>query len=208
MIFGRLISSIKKHFKKTRKKTRKKKTSPKIKRKRFVKKKTVQGKRRTRKSSKPPETAGQRKSTTKKKKQTTSLSGRSKKIKKRKSSNSRKKQSINNKGALKRKITKKKKISGVAKEPQRKLAISGEKLIGEITHYFSKIKVCVIKMTAGTIALNDPLHIKGSSTDFRQKVGSLQIENSDVRIAKKEQLVGMKVKHKVRQGDQVFKIVS
>jgi len=79
-------------------------------------------------------------------------------------------------------------------------------LIGEITHYFSKIKVVVLKMTKGNVKVGDQILIKGNSTHFTQRIDSLQIESVDVKTAKKGQLVGLKVKKKAREGDKVLKL--
>jgi len=79
-------------------------------------------------------------------------------------------------------------------------------LVGEITHFFSKIQVVVIKVKRGDISAGDQIHIKGKQTDFIQKIDSLQIESVDVKKAKKGQLAGLKVKKPAREGDQVFKL--
>ncbi len=78
--------------------------------------------------------------------------------------------------------------------------------VGEITHYFSKIKVCVVKVKRNTVAIGDQIQIRGASTNVKQQVASLQIENSDVKIARPKALVGMKVKSQVRPGDKVYKL--
>ncbi len=78
--------------------------------------------------------------------------------------------------------------------------------VGEITHFFSRIGVVVVKITKGEIAVGDELHIKGRVTDFIQKVKSLQIESVDVRGAHRGQLVGLKVGKQARAGDKVFKL--
>ena len=51
-----------------------------------------------------------------------------------------------------------------------------EMQVGKITHYFPKIGVAVVEVTAGSIKAGDEIHIKGHTTDFRQKVASIQIE--------------------------------
>ena len=81
-------------------------------------------------------------------------------------------------------------------------------LTGEITHYFSKISVVVVKMTHGTLSVGNRIHIQGKGADFTQKVDSLQIESRDVKIAPKGQLVGLKVIKPAKPGDKVFKLVS
>ena len=48
------------------------------------------------------------------------------------------------------------------------------------------------------------MHVKGSTTDFEVKVGSMQIENKPVKDAKKGDHIGIKVPDKVRKNDKVF----
>jgi hypothetical protein len=79
-------------------------------------------------------------------------------------------------------------------------------LTGEITHYFSKISVVVVKMTHGSFAVGNRIRIQGKGTDFVQKVNSLQIESQDVKVAPKGQLVGLKVVKPAKPGDKVFKL--
>ncbi len=76
---------------------------------------------------------------------------------------------------------------------------------GIITHYFDRIKVCVVKVTRGTILIGDKLTIIGHKTKFVQKVWSMQIESEDVKVAKKGQLIGLKVDKVVAVGDKVYK---
>lgn len=91
--------------------------------------------------------------------------------------------------------------------PRRSSAKSGDSPeIGEITHYFSKIKVAVVKVSAIGLKLGDNINIKGSSTDLVQKVDSMQIESVDVKSAQKGQLVGLKLKKPARVGDKVYKV--
>jgi translation elongation factor EF-1alpha len=82
-----------------------------------------------------------------------------------------------------------------------------EELIGKITHYFSKIEVGIVELSK-ELKTGDTIHIKGSSTDFEQKVDSIQIEHEQVDKAKKGDVVGLKVKEKVREGDEVFKVAE
>lgn len=81
---------------------------------------------------------------------------------------------------------------------------SGEKLIGRITHYFSRLSVCSIELTDGELKVGDTIHISGKHTDFIQTVGSMQIEHQNINKAEKGKVVGVKVKEKVRQHDQVI----
>ena len=82
-----------------------------------------------------------------------------------------------------------------------------EELIGKITHYFGKIEVGIVELSK-ELNIGDTIHVKGSTTDFEQKVKSIQIEHEQVEKAKKGDVIGLKVKEKVREGDEVYKIVD
>ncbi|MFA5060520.1 MAG: hypothetical protein WC676_07840 [Candidatus Omnitrophota bacterium] len=92
------------------------------------------------------------------------------------------------------------------KPKEKSLAQTEGFYVGEITHFFSKIKVCVVRIDNGSIIVGDKLRIEGGSGHFIQKVISLQIENKDVKIANKGQLVGLKVNKKTRPGSKAYKI--
>ena len=81
-----------------------------------------------------------------------------------------------------------------------------EILVGDVTHYFSRIMVCVVKMTGSPMNIGDRIRIKGNTRNFVQEVRSLQIESMDVKSARRGQLVGLKVKQVARAGDKVYKI--
>lgn len=79
--------------------------------------------------------------------------------------------------------------------------------IGSIGNYYSKISVAVIDLT-GKIGVGDTIRVKGATTDFRQKVDSMQIEHANVQNAGPGQSIGLKVVDKVRKGDLVYKILT
>ena len=81
----------------------------------------------------------------------------------------------------------------------------GEKEIGEVSTYFSHIGVAAIKLS-GKLKIGDKVHIIGHTTDFKQKIESMQIENKKVTQAKKGDHIGIKIKEKVRPNDKVFLI--
>ncbi|MEK6984401.1 MAG: EF-Tu/IF-2/RF-3 family GTPase [Nanoarchaeota archaeon] len=80
-----------------------------------------------------------------------------------------------------------------------------EMQVGKITHYFSKIGVAVIEVTSGSIKVGDEIRIKGHTTDFKQKVSSMQIEHEKIQIAEPSQSIGIKVEEPVRANDMVYK---
>jgi putative protease len=83
-----------------------------------------------------------------------------------------------------------------------------EEEIGKITHYFSKINVGVLEITKGNVQVGDTLHIKGHTTDYYQKIQSMQVEHATVESAEKGMQVGLKVESSVREGDLVFKVTE
>ena len=80
-----------------------------------------------------------------------------------------------------------------------------KQLVGKVTHYFTKIGVAVIDLEA-PLAVGDTISIEGATSNFQQKVTSMQIEHKEVDGAKKGDSVGMKVKDRVRGGDNVYKV--
>ena len=83
-----------------------------------------------------------------------------------------------------------------------------EEEIGQITHYFGKINVAIIKLNKGSLKVGDTIHIKGQATDLTQIIDSLEIEHQKVSEAKEGENFGVKVSQKVRQGDKVFKVIE
>ncbi len=81
-----------------------------------------------------------------------------------------------------------------------------EEEIGKITHYFSKINVGVLELSKGELKIGDTIHIKGHTTDFYQKVESMQVEHSPVETAKSGESVGIKVESPVRDNDIIYKV--
>jgi putative protease len=79
-----------------------------------------------------------------------------------------------------------------------------EKMIGIVSHYYKKIGVAVINV-GDTLTIGDTIHIKGNTTDFIQKLESIQMENKNIEQAKKGDLIGMKVDRDVRENDVLYK---
>jgi translation elongation factor EF-1alpha len=79
------------------------------------------------------------------------------------------------------------------------------KLIGKISHYFSKIGVAVIDLS-DSLKVGDMIRITGGGTDFNQKVESMQAEHQNIEDAKAGDSIGIKVEQKVREDYKVYKI--
>ena len=80
--------------------------------------------------------------------------------------------------------------------------------VGEVFHYFAKPMVAAIRVTDAAVRTGDTLLFQGPSTNFDQKVESLEIDKVKVPEAKPGQSVGVQVRDRVRPGDLVYKIVA
>ena len=80
-----------------------------------------------------------------------------------------------------------------------------KKLIGKIIHFFTNINVAVIELS-DALKVGDKLSFEGATTNFEQKLDSMQIHNKPVNEARKGDAIGIKVRERVREGDQVFRI--
>ena len=83
-----------------------------------------------------------------------------------------------------------------------------EQKIGFVTHYFGKIGVAAIKITAGNLSVGDTIRVKGHTSDFTQTVDSMQIEHASVDEARIGDEVALKTTDYARENDQVFKVTS
>lgn len=83
-----------------------------------------------------------------------------------------------------------------------------EEQVGVVVKFFAKPSVAAIEVTDGTVKQGDTLRYKGHTTDFIDKVGSIEIDNQPVEEAKAGDLIGVKVKERVRENDLIYKITE
>jgi len=85
-------------------------------------------------------------------------------------------------------------------------AVPGDR-IGLVTHYFSHLAVAVIRLDPGaSLRVGDRIHIKGHTTDFAQRVDSLQVEHQAVMEVGPADDFGIKVIDHAREHDVVYKV--
>lgn len=77
------------------------------------------------------------------------------------------------------------------------------KEVGEVTHYYTRIGVAIVRLRA-SLSLGDAILIKGATTHLEQSVTSMQIEHNNITKAKRGQSIGLKVDGKVRAKDKVY----
>jgi hypothetical protein len=123
--------------------------------------------------------------------------------------------------ALKRPVARKKPVKLVKKVSKKKVARKpaprksatpaappppGER-IGVVTHYFSHLSVAVVKLDPGTtLRVGDNIHIKGHTSDFGQRVESLQVGHAPVGEVGPNDDFGLKVAAHAREHDVVYKV--
>jgi peptide subunit release factor RF-3 len=82
-----------------------------------------------------------------------------------------------------------------------------EEKVGEVVKYFAKPCVAAIKITDGEVKIGDTLKIIGHTTDITNILESMEIDNQKVEKAVAGDFIGIKISDRVRQGDEVFKVV-
>jgi len=83
-----------------------------------------------------------------------------------------------------------------------------EERVGVVKKFFSKVSVAAIEVTSGSIAPGDTLLFKGHTTDFKETVKSMELDNKPIEKAEPGQLIGIKVKERVREKDVVYKVTD
>jgi hypothetical protein len=81
---------------------------------------------------------------------------------------------------------------------------ANEEALGVVTHYYSHLGVAVVQLNKGTLRSGSRIHVKGHSTDFTQKVESMEYEHRHVDEASAGQSFGLKVNDHVREHDIVY----
>jgi translation initiation factor IF-2 len=80
--------------------------------------------------------------------------------------------------------------------------------VGEVVKFFAKPSVAAIVITDGVLRAGDTIHIKGHTSDFTQKVESMQIDNQVVPEANVGDDVGIETPERARPGDIAYKVVE
>ena len=82
-----------------------------------------------------------------------------------------------------------------------------EELVGTVTHYFGKAKVAAFKITEGQLCVGDTIRIVGHTSDFTQKVESMQIEHARIESASVGNEIGIRVVEHAREHDAVYRVL-
>jgi hypothetical protein len=89
--------------------------------------------------------------------------------------------------------------------PPAEPAPPGER-IGVVTHYYSHLSVAMLRLESGmTLRVGDLIHIRGRTTDFSQRVESLEVNHAPVTEVGPNDDFGLKVVQHAREHDVVYK---
>ena len=83
-----------------------------------------------------------------------------------------------------------------------------EEKVGTVVGYYAKIGVAAVHLTDGPLQVGDQIRIRGHTTDFTQKVESLQLEHRAIERAERGSEAALKVRERVRLHDQILKILE
>jgi Elongation factor Tu domain 2 len=78
--------------------------------------------------------------------------------------------------------------------------------IGVVTHYYSHLSVATLRLESGTLRVGDVIRIRGHTTDFSQRVESLEVNHASATEVGPNDDFGLKVVGHVREHDVVYKV--
>ena len=96
-------------------------------------------------------------------------------------------------------------VKGAKRKPKGAAELKLEK-VGKVTHYFPHVKAAAVAVLKDSIRIGDRVYIKGHTTDFKEKVTSIQLNRVPIQEGKVGQEIGLLVKSRVRIGDSVYKV--
>ncbi len=83
--------------------------------------------------------------------------------------------------------------------------MAGEVRVGVVTHYYGHLQVAAVKLEVA-LSVGQTIRILGHTSDFRQRVDSMQIEHQSVTEAIGGDEIGLKVIEHARENDVVYRV--
>jgi len=74
--------------------------------------------------------------------------------------------------------------------------------VGEVTHWYDKIGVAVIKLKKG-LKIGDSIKVKHGDDEFGDSINSMQLNHEPVESGKKGDEVAIKLSQKAREGSEI-----
>lgn len=105
---------------------------------------------------------------------------------------------------MKRVIKAKARTKVQSKVVRRKVAAKLKiKITGRVVHFYDKISVAIVELAA-PLKVGDTVMFKHGPQEWVQRIHSMQIEHEPVKIAKRKQVIGVKVDRPVKDGSLVM----
>src|ERR1043166_4204495 len=82
-----------------------------------------------------------------------------------------------------------------------------EERVGIVTHYYNHLSVAIVRLESGRLHLGDVIHIRGHTSDFTQRVESLELNHAPTTDVGPNDEFGLKVAEHVREHDVVYKLL-
>jgi len=83
-----------------------------------------------------------------------------------------------------------------------------EERIGSVIKFFEKTSIAAIKLDFGDLFIGDLIRIKGTTTDFTQKIELMEFDHKSVDRASRGQFTGIKVSQPAKPFDLVYKVTA
>jgi putative protease len=79
--------------------------------------------------------------------------------------------------------------------------------IGRVTHYYSHLSVAVLELT-DHMNVGETVHFLGHTTDFTQRVNSMEVNHHHVVAVNPGDNVALKVIEPVREHDVIYRVTE
>ena len=83
--------------------------------------------------------------------------------------------------------------------------LPGEVRVGVVSHYYGHLSVAAVKLEVA-LKVGDTIRVLGHTSDFRQRVDSMQIEHQAVSEAIAGDEIGLRVVQHAREHDVVYRV--
>ena len=83
-----------------------------------------------------------------------------------------------------------------------------EERIGSVIKFFDKTSVAAVKLDFGDLAVGDTIRVKGTATDFTQKIEVMEFDHKPVDKASRGQFTGIRVSRPAKPFDLVYKVTG
>jgi translation elongation factor EF-Tu-like GTPase len=81
-----------------------------------------------------------------------------------------------------------------------------EERIGVVTHYYNHLSVATLRLESGTLRVGDMAHIRGHTSDFSQRVESLEVNHAQANEVGPSDDFGLRAVGHAREHDVVYKV--